>query len=286
MRHDPDHVPALVADPRDVVRRAVRVIQVAQHDAVFVFQLRERRGVREVVTLVMGDRERELLTGLAAAVQGGPCRLHPHADASQTKRMSVLRSSAPGRRCASVRTWKPLQTPRMGPPDAGELFERAHDVREAGDGAGTQVVAVGEAAGHDHGVRTLQVRVGVPELDRLGTHPLDGVQGVAVAVGAGEDGYPYLSMPLPTSHSYSSMVGLDEQTAAHRVDLVRALDLHLYEPTHVYGAHTLEPQSRKRAAHRLALRDRGFQTSDGRGRGPSRLQTSGLRLQVLRLIWV
>src|SRR5215203_1721527 len=89
---------------------------------------------------------------------------------------------------------------------AGEVFERSHEVGEAGDGAGTQVIAVGESARHDHGVRALQVRVGVPELDRLGTHPLDGVQGVAVAVGAGKYGYPYLQWT--TSHSYSSMVGL------------------------------------------------------------------------------
>ena len=34
----------------------------------------------------------------------------------------------------------------------GEPRDRVHHRREAGDRAGAQVVAVGEAAGHDHGV--------------------------------------------------------------------------------------------------------------------------------------
>ena len=37
------------------------------------------------------------------------------------KRSSTLRSSAPGRRPASQRTWKPLQIPSTGPPSAANL---------------------------------------------------------------------------------------------------------------------------------------------------------------------
>jgi hypothetical protein len=73
---------------------------------------------------------------------------------------------------------------------AGEVFERGHHPGEAGDGAWPQVVAVGEAARHDHGVDALEVRVGVPELDRFGPDPLDRVKGVPVAIRAGEDGDP------------------------------------------------------------------------------------------------
>src|SRR3979409_1809404 len=99
----------------------------------------------------------------------------------QTKRRPTLGSSAPGSRPASQRIWKPLQMPSTGPParansitdstngekraagrpprrvedleavaDAapgaaggGELDHRLHDRREARDGAGAQVVAVG-----------------------------------------------------------------------------------------------------------------------------------------------
>ena len=40
----------------------------------------------------------------------------------------------------------------------GELLHRAHDGREAGDGAAAQVIAVGEAAGEDDGVEAFRDR--------------------------------------------------------------------------------------------------------------------------------
>jgi hypothetical protein len=63
-----------------------------------------------------------------------------------------------------------------------ELFQWPHDVRKAGDCAGSEVVAVGEAARNDHGVDTLEVRVRVPQLDRLGAHALHTVERIPVAV--------------------------------------------------------------------------------------------------------
>jgi hypothetical protein len=47
----------------------------------------------------------------------------------------------------------------------GEFGHRLHHRSEPGDGAGTQVVAVGEAAGNDDRVDALQVTVGVLEQD-------------------------------------------------------------------------------------------------------------------------
>ena len=48
----------------------------------------------------------------------------------------------------------------------GELGDRVHHRREPGDRAGAQVVAVGEAAGHDHRVDAAHGRVGVAERAR------------------------------------------------------------------------------------------------------------------------
>ena len=57
----------------------------------------------------------------------------------------------------------------------GELAHRLHRRREAGDRAGAQVVAVGEAAGDDDGVDPVQVALFVPDQPRLGAGPLAGV---------------------------------------------------------------------------------------------------------------
>src|SRR5919107_6029523 len=87
-----------------------------------------------------------------------------------------------------------------------ELLERPHDLREAGDSTGPEVVAVGEAARHYNGVHALEVGVGVPQLDGLRAGALYTIERVAVAVGSGKDGYAYPQER--TSHSYSSIVGL------------------------------------------------------------------------------
>ncbi len=56
------------------------------------------------------------------------------------------------------------------------------------NGAGAQVVAIGEAAGDEDGVATFQVFTLMPEHgDRLACNLLDDVIGVVVAVGARED---------------------------------------------------------------------------------------------------
>src|SRR5215213_6518288 len=167
MGHDADDVAVLVAYPGDVVRRAVRVFQVAEHYAVVGLDLLEHHGVGEVVARVAEERA------------GQEVGLGEHLEA--------------------------VADTQDGAAGAGEVLERGHHLGEAGYGAGTQVVAVGEAAGYDHGVRAFQICVGVPELDRLGTHPLDGVESVPVAVGAGKDRDPYPHRT--TSHSYSSIVG-------------------------------------------------------------------------------
>ncbi|GAA1647268.1 hypothetical protein GCM10009790_30540 [Georgenia ruanii] len=73
-----------------------------------------------------------------------------------------------------------------GQPALSGRHDLAHHRREPGDRAAAQVVAVGEATGQDDGVDAAQVRVGVPQGDRLGAGEADGPLGVAVVQGAGE----------------------------------------------------------------------------------------------------
>ena len=71
---------------------------------------------------------------------------------------------------------------------AGKLLHRLHDRGEARDGAGAQVIAIGEAAGDQDGVAALEVFRGMPEIGHwLPSDCVDDVVGVVVAVGAGED---------------------------------------------------------------------------------------------------
>ena len=70
----------------------------------------------------------------------------------------------------------------------GEAPDGLHDGREARDGAGAQVVAIGEAAGHQDCVAAFEVMGLVPQVGhRLAHYAADDVVGIVVAVGAGED---------------------------------------------------------------------------------------------------
>ena len=67
MRHQPEHVPGLVADAGHVADRAVRVLagRVAEEDLAFGFELREQLRVGEPAALAVLDRDRERLARLA-----------------------------------------------------------------------------------------------------------------------------------------------------------------------------------------------------------------------------
>ena len=69
----------------------------------------------------------------------------------------------------------------------GERRDAAHHRAEPGDDAGADVVAVGEAAGQDHGGDALERRLLVPQDDGFGAGHLERVDRVAVAVAPRED---------------------------------------------------------------------------------------------------
>ena len=97
----------------------------------------------------------------------------------------MLGSSAPGSRPRLAQHLKAVADPEHDPAGARELGHLLHHRREAGDRPGAQVVAVGEAARHDHRVDALQVAVAVPQDHRL-ADPLRGQQRVDLVTGAGE----------------------------------------------------------------------------------------------------
>ena len=78
--------------------------------------------------------------------------------------------------------------PSTRPPDGSEFLDRLHDGREVSDGAGAQIIAIGEAAGHKDRIAVFQLFAFVPQKDdRLAHHFRDDVVGVVIAVGSGKN---------------------------------------------------------------------------------------------------
>ena len=161
--------------------------------------------------------------------------------------------------------------PRTGRPPRAASTSGAHHRGEPGDGAAAQVVAVREAAGQHDGVDAVQVRVAVPERDRVTAGPpyRPGRVTVVERPREGDDPDPHQrpasassarSGPAARTLTTSSMTGFDSSVVGSLADLGQhgvghlAVDLEL-EPLAL--ADPGEPVERRAAAghrRRPALR--------------------------------
>ena len=95
--------------------------------------------------------------------------------------------STPGSRPALAESLEAVADAHHGASFRGGGLHRVHHGREAGDGAGAQVVAVGKATRQDDGLGGAERGLLVPDvLDFLAEHVLEDVVGVLVAVGTGK----------------------------------------------------------------------------------------------------
>ena len=78
-----------------------------------------------------------------------------------------VRQQRPGQQARLAQNLEAVADPEHDPAGAGELGDLLHHRRKARDRARAQVVAVGEAAGHDHRVDALEISVRVPQDHRL-----------------------------------------------------------------------------------------------------------------------
>ena len=112
VRHHAEHVALAVEDAGDVAQRAVRVVDIAEGDAVLGFEFVERALVGVVAALAVGDREVQDLAAVEAAEVNGESVVSTRSGRGlQMNFRPALRTSAPGSRPASTRIWKPLQMP-------------------------------------------------------------------------------------------------------------------------------------------------------------------------------
>ena len=155
----------------------------------------------------------------------------------------------------------------------GELGDRLHHRREAGDRAGAQVVAVGEAAGHDDRVDAREVAVAVPEQPCLADRARTALERVALVAGARERTTPIhgcspLRRPPRRSRSPRS-AGWRAAARTSASSCARVVDLQLDQPADVHVVR--RPRSRAPAARARppGPAGRGCPPSAGSARGPS-----------------
>src|SRR5687768_2960708 len=218
MRHQPHHIARVAHDARDRAHRSVRApvlvrvtraVHVAQHDLAFTFKSIQRRLIRGVAAVAVSDRHREDLP-LLVAVREERLRVldaQPHRLADELEALVAQQRAR-----KQVRFAGDLETVADAEHRPAAFRMRryfGHDRTEAGDRAGTQVVAVAEAARQNDHVASGQVALLVPEIYRLFAELVHhGVIRVVIAVRAGEGDDAEFHDARTSATSKSSVTGL------------------------------------------------------------------------------
>src|SRR4029077_13663550 len=196
MRHHAHHIALAVADAGNGVERAVGIRRwveapigraVAENDLVIVSQLRESVGIADVAAFSVRDRKAKHLPAWRRGGERSGGRFHADVNVTADEAQSLIAHQSAGQKPGFAENLKAIANAEDETTRAGEPRNRVHYRRKTRDRAGAQIIAVGEAAGQNHGVETGEVLRLVP--DGLGRYVKDfvySVQGIVIAVRSGK----------------------------------------------------------------------------------------------------
>ncbi len=196
MGHEAQHVARAIGDARDVTRRAVGIarrgcpplrVAVGEEHLPVCEQGVERLFVGDVVAFAMGDGQVQDLARLEAVREARVGILDPDGHRLTAKMEAVIADQHAWQQAGLAQDLEAVADADDRPPRRGRLLHRRHDGREAGDGSGAEIVAVGKTAGQDDRVRAVQRGLLVPDIiDLLAEDVFQDMKGVLVAIGSGE----------------------------------------------------------------------------------------------------
>src|SRR5450759_3260933 len=200
MRHHAQHVAACVDDAGDVMSRPVWVgavrhaaarVTVAKDHLSTLLESRKRRGIGEVVALAMADRDAQHLTLGALRGERKVGALDDEVRPLAAVLQRGVADERAGQQTGLTQDLEPVADAPHQSATIGEVADLFHHGRKPGDRSRAKVVAVGEAARNDDAVATLEVRVLVPQVLKLGSeHLVDHPPAVAIRPRTGEDHDP------------------------------------------------------------------------------------------------
>jgi hypothetical protein len=178
MGHHAHHVAAFVADPGDIAKGAVRVIDISQHHALLRLQHVERAVVGEIAAFAVSNGHLEELPGSLDAQR--------HIAANELQ-ASILEQRA-WEQSALDQDLKAVADAEDGSTVGREFTNRRHHWRKLRDGAAPQVVSIRESAGQNYRIDVTDGGRIVPkELGLLAQVVGEGVPGIVIAIAAGKN---------------------------------------------------------------------------------------------------
>src|SRR5688500_17099824 len=141
VRHQADHVAALVGDAGDVVERPVGVdLEVAGDDLPLPLDPGERVGVRDEAALAVLEHDGDLGALVVRRRPGGPVVLDPQHLVTAHELAVVVADQRTGQQVGLAQDLEAVADAQHGQAVAGRANHLRHHRREPGDGATTQVV--------------------------------------------------------------------------------------------------------------------------------------------------
>ncbi len=197
MGHEAEDVAAFGEDAGDVLQGAVGIGgggdvagggAIAKGDAVVIAEVCEGGVIAEVVTFHVSDGHLEDGAARDGVGERGICALGAEVDLLADVALIAIAHEGAREEAGFAEDLKAVADTQDEAAGCGELRDGLHDGGELGDGAGAEVVAIGEAARDEDGVAVLEIVRGVPEIGDGGAELAgEDVMRVVVAVGAGED---------------------------------------------------------------------------------------------------
>ncbi len=190
MGHHADDVASLVHDAGNVVDGAVGVgaACIAEDDPAIVFQRLEGVSVGEIVAIMVRDGAGDHIALAHVAGEERGVVLHAQANGAADELQPRIAHQRAGQKPGLGQDLEAVAHAKNEAPAGGVRDDCLHYRRAAGDGAASQIVAVGEAAWNDHEVGACgQCGLGVPQLANLRPGAaLKGPDHVILTVDAGE----------------------------------------------------------------------------------------------------
>ena len=197
MGHHAQDIPSVAEDAGDIGERSVGVgiradvsfrCRVAEDDPAIPLQCHEGPVITEIVAFHVADGDFEDLAGLQVLGEGCLVGFDAQVDLLADVFEAGIAHECAGEQTGFAKDLKAVADAENQAAGGSELLDRLHNGSEVSDGAGAEVVAVGEAAGNNDGIAVFEVFGLMPqEGGRLTGNFGDSVVSVVIAIGSGKD---------------------------------------------------------------------------------------------------
>ncbi len=197
MGHHAQDVAVGAANASDIFERSVGICflgdlaiwaGITEDDAIVAFEFGERYLVAKVIAFHVADGDGQHFTFLAGIRERRVVVFHSYLYRLANILQSDVAHEGAGEKPGFTQNLEAVADAEDEAAGVGELAHGFHDGRELGDGAGAEVVAIGEAPGNDDGIAVLEIVRVVPEESYgLFGDVLDAPESIVIAVGTGEN---------------------------------------------------------------------------------------------------